>query len=163
MPKKNIISLYTDGSCSPNPGPGGWAFYITDGKEHYSLSGGHHNTTNNEMELTAIMQGLASPLKAGHIIVYTDSMYCIGVLSKGHRVLANKILVEVTKSMMSIHLAVEFVHVKGHSGDPHNELVDKLAKEALEAYRIEDTIEHEGKRGVIHKAKRTVAKRQQGK
>ena len=69
------IKIYTDGACSGNPGQGGWAAIILDGKDQYNISGCENNTTNNRMELTAPIMALKKIKKKTEITIYTDSKY----------------------------------------------------------------------------------------
>ena len=143
------INIYTDGACVGNPGPGGWAAIIIKENIKKELFGGEKLTTNNRMELTAAIKGLENwDSEEGEqhslieIKIYTDSIY----LKEGITVWIDKWeknnwktsdkknvknidlwkkLKELTKSNQ-----IEWCWIKGHSGDPMNELADKLAKEA---------------------------------
>lgn len=145
----DIIHIYTDGACSGNPGPGGWSTVIIDeyGMITYS-SGGKARTTNNEMELTAIIEGLSKIKSKQKIILYSDSMYAINCLSKwihnweknnwiksdGSPVL-NKELIMKAKKLVDFHKEVKFVHVKGHAGNQYNEMCDELAVKESQKFR----------------------------
>ena len=142
------IKIYTDGACIGNPGPGGWSAIVIFEKGKRELFGGEKLTTNNRMELTAAIKALEYCTKEEkqpslkHIKIFTDSIYVkegittwIGKWEKNNWKTADKKnvknidlwkkLKELTKSTQ-----IEWCWVKGHSGDPMNELADKLAKEA---------------------------------
>lgn len=148
-----VYSVYTDGACSKNPGPGGYAFIIlANDKEHLRLSGSSKYTTNNQMELLAIvraMKHLASMennSKENSCVIYSDSAYCLNPLiqgwvnnwarnnwktNKGQDVKNKELWQMLLQILSSIHMNVKFVKVKGHSGNKYNELVDKAAKNAI--------------------------------
>jgi ribonuclease HI len=126
---------------SGNPGPGGWAAISTveiGGKIYRKVvSGGAPLTTNNEMEYQAVIQGLKATREDGKYsaIVYSDSQLVIGQLSQNWKVKAANLLplVEQARGQMRRFVSVRFVKVRGHSGDPFNEEVDRLAREAIAA------------------------------
>lgn len=133
------IELYTDGACSGNPGPGGWGYllrYKEAVKENY---GGSAQTTNNQMELTAVIEGLKAVKEPCQIDLYTDSKYvlkgCEKWLSgwkKNHwkkadkKPVLNQELWQELDSQLSRH-QITWHWVKGHAGHPENERVDSLA------------------------------------
>lgn len=133
------IELYTDGACSGNPGNGGWGYllkYRDVQKENY---GGLSQTTNNQMELTAVIEGLKALKEPCHIDLYTDSKYVlegatkwlVGWKEKGwkkadKKMVLNQELWQELDSLLSQH-QIEWHWVKGHAGHPENERVDKLA------------------------------------
>lgn len=140
-----MIDIYTDGACEPNPGSGGWAFIVMrDGVEINSRSGGNLETTNNVMEMTAVLAALEyarlSAFNPDAVTVYSDSQYCVkgcnewrhGWKSKGWRrgkaELANA---DLWKAIDAAHekFPCEIVWVRGHSGIPGNERADELAEE----------------------------------
>jgi len=143
------IRIYTDGACVGNPGPGGWAAIILEEKEKKEIFGGERLTTNNRMELTAAIKALEycaekedkqKVLK--QIIIYTDSTYVkdgitvwINNWKKNNWKTADKKNVknvDLWKKLNELEKSnkIEWRWVKGHSNDPMNDLVDKLAKEA---------------------------------
>ena len=142
MPAAITTEVYTDGACSGNPGPGGWAWAVAPGGDPHD-SGGERLTTNQRMELQAVLEALRSlgvGSEAGPIVVVSDSTYVIncfrdkwwvkwqqnGWRNSKRQLVANadlwKPLVELVNSG-----SVTFRWVRGHSGDPMNELVDTLA------------------------------------
>lgn len=117
--------VYTDGSCWPNPGPGAWAYVAPSlGVEK---SGFEANTTNNRMEMMAIIEAMKGT--TGPLTIVTDSQLCIGAFAKGWKCKANLDLVHEGRSLM-VGRQVEFRWVKGHSGHVHNERADELAEQA---------------------------------
>ena len=146
MPKKSRVTIYTDGACSGNPGPGGWGVLLRYGEVEKEISGGEPETTNNRMELTAAIQGLQALNQPCRVDVYTDSEY----LKKGvtewmanwkrlgwrrgkpgkTQPLANADLWKRLDQALKRH-RVHWHWVRGHAGDEDNERVDRLAREAV--------------------------------
>ena len=138
-----IIELYTDGACSGNPGPGGWGALLRWNGHEKELSGGEGETTNNRMEMMAVLEGLRAIKKPANVHIYTDSKYVMdgitkwleGWKAKGWKTAAkkpvkNQDLWQALDSEISRH-NTQFTWVKGHSGHPENERVDKLAVDAI--------------------------------
>lgn len=143
------ITAYTDGACAGNPGPGGWAFVLQaynsmDGSllKSKELSGGDRYTTNNQMELMAVIQALDALVMPAVLTIYTDSKYVMdgatkwmqnwkanGWLTASKKPVANKELWECLDKLLLQHRVI-FQWVKGHAGDPGNERADQLACEA---------------------------------
>lgn len=125
-----IQTIYTDGSCIGNPGPGGWAFIIlaTDSDGEWRVSGGEINTTNNRMELTAVIQALEFTYYEKKYIIYSDSMYVINCAS-GKWARKKNLDLWGEYDNISIGKNIEWVWVRGHNGDKYNEIVDFLAKQ----------------------------------
>lgn len=136
---KKVI-IYTDGACSGNPGAGGWAaILIYNGKEK-EISGGEKATTNNRMELTAVIEALSVLKKPCEVELYSDSKYIIDSIEKGwvlkwkangwkrqgNKIALNVDLWEKILELLNIH-KVKFNWVKGHNENPMNEKCDKLA------------------------------------
>jgi ribonuclease HI len=125
------VSIYTDGACKDNPGPGGFAAILQWGEHTYEITGGEPHTTNNRMELRAIVAGLEAIKAPWHITVYTDSQYAIGAFTgnkinkNGDLITAGLLKIEAIKKMGG---TVTFQHVYGHAGDPLNKRCDKLAR-----------------------------------
>ena len=139
------ILIYTDGGCRGNPGVGGWGVWLRYGKHDKKLRGGENHTTNNRMELTAAIKALES-LKSPSIpvLLYTDSKYVMTGISqwidnwkaKGWRT-ANKKPVKNADlwqilDQLNQQFEVDWRWVKGHSGDPGNEMADELANLAMD-------------------------------
>ena len=134
------VEIYTDGACSGNPGPGGWGTILRfDGVEK-ELCGGAADTTNNRMELMAVIEGLKALTRPCHVRVYTDSKYVMdgvtkwleGWVRKGWKTAAkkkvkNQDLWEILYQELKAH-TVSWEWVKGHSGHPENERADALAR-----------------------------------
>ena len=137
-PPKTII-LYTDGACSGNPGPGGWAALLIYGKKERTISGGNPATTNNRMELQATIEGLKQLKEPCIVEIFTDSKYVLegftkwlaGWKSKGWKT-ADKKPVKNIELWQALEAAsqphqLRWHWVKGHSNDVHNDRVDALA------------------------------------
>lgn len=140
------VEIYTDGACSGNPGPGGYAVILRCGPHTKELSGGFARTTNNRMELMAVIKGLEALKKPSRVTLYTDSRYICDAVNKGwlwrwksrgwrredgERV-KNVDLWERLLDQLKRH-RVSFVWVKGHAENPYNNRCDRLAQEALRA------------------------------
>ncbi len=134
------VTLYTDGACSSNPGPGGWACILLYGTHKLELSGGEANTTNNRMELTGVIQGLKALKQPCIVELYSDSKYVVDALEKGwaeswrkrgwvktdKKPALNPDLWEVLLDLCKIH-QVNLHWVKGHASNPYNNRCDELA------------------------------------
>lgn len=127
--------LFTDGSCKGNPGPGGWAFLLKrpDGTQR-TYWGSSSYTTNNRMEVEAIIQGLHNVPIDAEVKIVTDSRYAIIIASSGNPKLKNRELIERYRDLLA-KVRPTFQHVKGHSGPPENEMVDRLASGAARQQR----------------------------
>ena len=148
------IRIYTDGACSGNPGPGGWASVILFSNGKQEISGHDLDTTNNRMELKAVVESLKLVLsisKGNKIDVYTDSSYIVDAIKKGwlHKWKWNgwkttkmedvkhKDLWTTLEKILYKQSNINFVLVKGHAGDKYNEICDKIAKrEVAEAKKL---------------------------
>ena len=137
------IELYTDGACSGNPGPGGWAAILRSGAHERELSGGETRTTNNRMEMTAVIEGLKQIKRASHVVIHTDSRYVLDGASKwldgwkrknwrtaDRKPVKNEDLWRRLDEEMSRHQII-WRWVQGHSGHPENERADLLARAAI--------------------------------
>lgn len=146
--------IYTDGACLGNPGPGGWAVLVRVDSESTTLSGGDPSTTNNRMEMQAVIAALAHLSEPFEIQLYTDSQYVINGIndwidtwSVNNWQTANRKPVKNKELWQELHVQTQRHHitwhwVRGHSGDQFNELVDHLARE--EAVKIQNLDDSEG-------------------
>lgn len=143
------VQLFTDGACSGNPGPGGWAFilrHVKTGREK-EHTGGHPRTTNNRMELTSVIEGLKSLTRSSRVDLYSDSQYVVKGLgewmdqwkARGWRTAAKKPVQNVDLWRQLDHLrqthAIKTHWVRGHDNHPENERCDRLAVKAIEEHR----------------------------
>jgi ribonuclease HI len=127
------VCIFTDGSCLGNPGPGGWAAILRYGKHEKELVGGVDRTTNNRMELTAVIKGLQSLTRRCQVTVITDSQYVVTILNNG-RAQANLDLVRQLRQLSQQHdITVQLV--RGHSGHEMNERCDQLARNEASQHR----------------------------
>lgn len=147
MPRKHI-QLYTDGACLGNPGPGGWCAILKYNSHEKVLSSGKINTTNNRMELTAVIEGLACLKEPCQVTLYTDSQYVANGLSKGWakswkgrgwkkadgKPALNSDLWDRLLKLTETH-QVEIVWIKGHAGHPENERCDSIAVAEAQKFR----------------------------
>ena len=142
----NEVVIYTDGACKGNPGPGGWGAWLKSGATEKELFGGELNTTNNRMELTAVIEGLAALKRPCKVALYLDSQYVrMGIMEwvhgwkrKGWRTASGQPVKNVElwqrldKLVQEGGHQIEWRWVKGHSGDPGNERADMLANKGVE-------------------------------
>mgnify|MGYP001149756315 CR=1 FL=1 len=132
------VEIYTDGACIGNPGPGGWAAILISGEHKKEISGGHTHTTNNEMELMAIIEALEALKYAENpalALIYTDSTFAINAVTGKFKLKKPQIIDLVNyinETAKTKNYNLKFRHVKGHNGDPLNERADKLASQAAE-------------------------------
>ena len=140
----NKVEIFTDGACKGNPGPGGWGAILRYGTTEKEIYGANKNTTNNIMELTAVIESLKNLNKPCELIITTDSKYVKNGITEwihnwkknGWRTAAkkevkNKELWIELDSLIQIH-SISWDWVKGHSGHPENERADSLANLAIE-------------------------------
>ena len=138
-----MIDIFTDGACSGNPGPGGWAAILRTGRHEKELSGGDPATTNNRMELLAVIEALNALKKASSVTVHTDSRYVMDGASKwltgwkkkgwktaDKKPVKNEDLWRALDEAMARH-QIHWIWVAGHSGHPENERADQLARDAI--------------------------------
>jgi ribonuclease HI len=144
--KSYVVEIFTDGACSGNPGPGGWAAILRSGAHEKELSGGEAATTNNRMELTAAIRGLEALKKPSDVRMYTDSRYVMDGLTlwlprwkrngwrRGNQPLKNEDLWRALDAAAARH-RVSWKWVAGHSGHVENERADALARAAIATVR----------------------------
>jgi ribonuclease HI len=133
------VEIYTDGACRGNPGPGGWGVLLISGARRKTLHGGEHDTTNNRMELTAVIEALNALKGKRHVRLHSDSKYVLdginrwidGWKSRGWKTAAkkpvkNQDLWEALDKARERHV-IDWQWVKGHAGDLGNEEADDLA------------------------------------
>ncbi len=135
-----FIEIFTDGACSGNPGPGGWGAVLRYAGKEKELCGGENDTTNNRMELTAVIEALSALKEPCNVRLTTDSKYVCDAVTKGwvyswqkngwrkadKKPALNVDLWEKLLPLLSLH-KVDFCWVKGHAGHPENERCDALA------------------------------------
>lgn len=135
------VDIFTDGACKGNPGPGGWAALLRMGTAEKELVGGAAQTTNNRMEMTAVLEGLKALKAPCEVTIHTDSRYVIdgmtqwifgwqkrGWVNAAKKPVANEDLWRALIDAVRPH-KVQWQWVKGHAGHPENERVDSLASE----------------------------------
>ncbi|MCL1884173.1 MAG: ribonuclease HI [Defluviitaleaceae bacterium] len=140
------IQIYTDGACSGNPGPGGYGAVLIYGNHRKEISGGEAQTTNNRMEMMAVIRGLEMLKEPCKVNLYSDSRYVVDAIEKGWALrwqknnwMRNKKEAALNADLWEELLAilgkhdVAFHWVKGHSGHPENERCDELATSAIKS------------------------------
>jgi ribonuclease HI len=141
------ISIYTDGASSGNPGPGGYGVVLIYGKHRLEKSAGYKLTTNNRMELLAVIEGLeALKINGSSVVVYTDSKYVADSVEKGwvfqweSKAFKKKKNPDLWIRFLKIYRKhkVRFVWIKGHANNPENEKCDRLAVEASKGFLLDD-------------------------
>ena len=141
------VTIYTDGACSGNPGPGGWGAILVHGGTRKELSGGESETTNNRMELQAAIEALNALKRPCKVALYTDSVYVRDGITKwikgwqrnGWRTAAKKPvknaeLWQALQAALQPH-DIDWHWVKGHAGHPENERADELARTGMAPYK----------------------------
>lgn len=141
------VYMYTDGACSGNPGPGGWGTILKYKETEKRLSGGEADTTNNRMELTAVIMGLSALKESCHVVLTTDSKYVADGIDKGwakswkengwrkkdKKPALNPDLWDELLKLTEKH-ELEIIWVRGHDGHPENEECDKMAVAESQKY-----------------------------
>ena len=141
------IDIYTDGACKGNPGPGGWGAVLRYNGHEKELSGGEANTTNNRMEMLAVIKALEALKEPCEVTLTTDSRYVCDAVNKGwakkwkannwiksdKSKAKNPELWDKILNLLAVH-KVNFVWVKGHNGHPENERCDALASAQAQKY-----------------------------
>ena len=142
------VTIYTDGACSGNPGVGGWGCVLMYGAHEKQISGAEDNTTNNRMEMTAVIEGLKCLKEKCQVDIFSDSSYVVNAFLLGwvydwkrngwkradNKPVVNIDLWEELLSLTSRH-NVRFVKVKGHADNEYNNLCDKLATTAVKNFK----------------------------
>jgi ribonuclease HI len=141
--KRPQVTIYTDGACKGNPGPGGWGAWLSSGGHDKELFGGEPSTTNNRMELTAPIEALASLKRSCDVVIYLDSEYVRkgitewivnwqrrGWKTADGKPVKNADLWMRLDALRKLH-TVDWRWVKGHAGDPGNERADSLANKGV--------------------------------
>ncbi len=143
------VTIYTDGACSGNPGPGGWGAILSYGGHEKELSGGEAQTTNNRMELTAVIKALKALKEPCQVLLYSDSRYVIDALSKGwvygwqkngwkksdKKPALNVDLWEELLPLVRLH-QMEYHWVRGHNDNEKNERCDRMAVEESKKFGL---------------------------
>ena len=144
------VDIYTDGSCKFNPGPGGWGAVLVYGKREKEISGGEPETTNNRMELTAVIEALRALKEPCKVHLCSDSKYVIDGLEKGWAAswqkngwkkpdkskALNPDLWEELLRLVNVH-ELEYEWVKGHAGHPYNERCDAMAQSEADRFKTD--------------------------
>lgn len=156
-----MIEIYTDGAASGNPGPGGYGVILRSGSHYKELSGGFRMTTNNRMELLAVIEGLNAIKQPGaQVTIYSDSKYVVdsvekkwvfGWVKKGFKDKKNKDLWIRYLAVHKLH-DIKFIWIKGHNDHPENERCDVLAVAASKdkaAQKIDTEFEAEKNRATL--------------
>ncbi len=138
------IEIYTDGACRGNPGPGGWGAVLRSGEHVKELFGGEHDTTNNRMEMTAVVNALSALKRPSEVTLTTDSQYVRkgitewihnwkknGWKTAAKQPVKNADLWQKIDALSAEH-TIRWEWVKGHSGHPENERVDALANRGID-------------------------------
>lgn len=142
----NTIEIYTDGACKGNPGPGGWGALLKSATTKKELFGGERETTNNRMEMTAVIEALCALKRPCHVTLHVDSQYVLkgmtewleGWKARGWKTAAKQAVKNVDLWQRLDQLVngsghkIEWRWVKGHDGDPGNERADALANRGVE-------------------------------
>lgn len=142
------VEIFTDGACKGNPGPGGWGAILRYGKAEKEISGGESSTTNNRMEISAVLEALKCLKESCDVTLYSDSQYVCNAINKGwaKKWRANNWMRNKTDPALNADLWEELLNlcekhkmtiiwVKGHAGHPENERCDRLAVAAAEKYK----------------------------
>jgi len=146
-PMKKVI-IYTDGACSGNPGPGGWGTILMYEDNKKEISGGKKDTTNNVMEVTAVIEGLKLLKYPCEVEIYSDSAYVVNAFNQNwienwkkngwknskKEDVKNRELWEELEKLIKIH-EVTFIKVKGHSDNEYNNRCDELARNAIDKFK----------------------------
>ena len=156
--QRKTVNIYTDGACSGNPGPGGWAAILEFGQHRKEMSGYMAGTTNNRMELFAAISGLGALKEPCNVNLFSDSNYLVqafndhwidnwkknGWKTSGGGKVENQDLWFILSAQTQKHI-VHFIKVKGHADHPENNRCDELARAAIDEYRRINAVNEEEK------------------
>ena len=156
------VEIYTDGACSGNPGPGGWAAILRFGSHTKEISGYMPGTTNNRMELFAAISGLGALKSPCNVVLYSDSAYLVNAFEQkwidkwqkngwktaGGQAVENQDLWRLLLHLMKKH-RVSYEKVKGHSDHPENNRCDELARGQIKEYQRMNTINDSSSETVV--------------
>lgn len=144
--QEEVIEVFTDGACKGNPGPGGWGAWLRAGRHEKELFGGESQTTNNRMEMTAVIRALEAIKRTSKVVIYTDSVYVQkgmtewihgwkqrGWKTSDKKPVKNDDLWKRLDALVQSH-QVQWVWVKGHAGHEGNERADALANRGAALY-----------------------------
>lgn len=147
-----IIDIYSDGACKGNPGPGGWGALLIAGDKRREICGGEPDTTNNRMEMTAVIRALEQLKKPAHVRVHTDSQYVQKGINEwlpgwkrrnwrtaDGKAVKNQDLWRELDQLNALH-TIEWHWVRGHNGHPENERADALANQGIVAGRPQSSV-----------------------
>ena len=147
MSEQQSVDIYTDGACSGNPGPGGWGAILRSSGQEKEIWGGEPSTTNNRMEMMAVIKALSLLKRPVRVRVFTDSQYvqngisewikgwkARGWMTAGKTPVKNADLWKALDNVVQSH-QIEWLWVKGHAGHPENERADELARRGVDAAR----------------------------
>ncbi|MEI2416435.1 ribonuclease HI [Orrella sp. JC864] len=147
MKDEQTVEIWTDGACKGNPGPGGWGVLLRQGPHEKALCGGEMGTTNNRMEMTAVVQALRALKRPCKVVIHTDSQYVQkgmtewlpgwkrrGWITADKKPVKNADLWQAMDELVARH-DVSWRWVRGHAGDPGNERADQLANQGVEMAR----------------------------
>jgi len=143
----NLIDIYTDGACKGNPGPGGWGVLLKSASAQKELFGGERSTTNNRMEMTAVIEALSALKRPCRVVLHVDSQYVLkgmtewlpGWKARGWKTASKEPVknVDLWQRLDALVNAgghqIEWRWVRGHNGDPGNERADELANRGVES------------------------------
>lgn len=140
---EDTVEIWTDGACKGNPGPGGWGALLRQGAHQKEMCGGELGTTNNRMEMMAVIEALRALKRPSRVIIHTDSQYVQKGMTEwlanwkrrdwrtaDKKPVKNADLWQAMDALVSTH-AVSWQWVKGHAGDPGNERADQLANQGV--------------------------------
>lgn len=135
--ERTVIHIHTDGACSGNPGPGGWGAILVCGENEKILRGRSAHTTNNRMELTAVLEAIKALRKPCDVTIHTDSVYVCMTSSKWKKWQSKKdfpnkdLWLQLVEAGNTGNHKIHYQKVAGHTGEVYNERCDRIAKEQM--------------------------------